>query len=753
MYRKTAIALALVALTAAGAAAGPAPDDLIARLSLIEGHVSFQHVGEVDWNAASINLALQPGDRIYTGQDGRAEIQFDDGSVLRLAEQADVEILALKEDLIQLRLLVGLVSLTVRSDLPFEVGTPAAVFTTRQEGAYRFDVLENGDSDGIVRKGILAAANDKFQREAVSGEVIHVPAGEQGAGELSRYDQRDAWDEWCDRRDADLTAYESRKYLPEHVRVGVSDLDRYGRWVEVETYGPAWVPYYVDPYWSPYWDGRWVYRPFWGWTWVSYEPWGWLPFHYGRWHFAARFGWCWLPGPAFGFHFWSPGLVRFHRGPGWVTWCPLGPGDYYDINNYFFRSQHSHYLTNLRMLERHGSGQLANWNAPRSVRGLPLDDFVNGSPRGRGRSPEDDPGLFRGPRSEIAGALDVRPTARSFAPAPERAAVRPAGTAERPTFVRTPPSGEAARGGRFIPLSETGLPARSMERVPATRTGDEATPARGYAGTARQGAAATPPASGEGRRIESRPAAPQRQAVPAAEPERGNGVRIYQVPAARRGENAQPARGGQDGYGQRPSIDRRSAPATGAPAQAPVRRTDQANPQGARPAPAAAPARRPDSTTGGSSRPPQQDAESIGGRRSLGAASAGEYRTGSAGAAPWSYRARTIEPSGMGGFERPAAPRAMPQGNAVPAPAYSYSMSAPRPSMPAARIPSYRTQSAGPYSMGGFPRPAAPRAMSQGGAGRAPAYSMSAPRPSMPAARSAGGGRPAAGGAPGRPRR
>src|SRR5688572_11959203 len=70
----------------------------IARLSYVEGHVSFQHSEEADWTAASINLALQSGDRIYTGEDGRAEIEFDDGSVLRLAEKADIEILSLKDD-------------------------------------------------------------------------------------------------------------------------------------------------------------------------------------------------------------------------------------------------------------------------------------------------------------------------------------------------------------------------------------------------------------------------------------------------------------------------------------------------------------------------------------------------------------------------------------------------------------------------------------------------------------------------------
>jgi ferric-dicitrate binding protein FerR (iron transport regulator) len=142
MYRKLTVGLALLAFAGSGAIAGSGGDDRIARLSYLEGHVSFQHAGEVDWNAASVNLALQAADRIYTGSDGRAEVQFDEGSVLRLAENTDVEILALRETLIQIRILVGLASLSSRGTVPFEVGTPAAVFTTTDDGAYRFDVTE-----------------------------------------------------------------------------------------------------------------------------------------------------------------------------------------------------------------------------------------------------------------------------------------------------------------------------------------------------------------------------------------------------------------------------------------------------------------------------------------------------------------------------------------------------------------------------------------------------------------------------------
>src|SRR5881296_2942854 len=240
MARRYSLLILALVLTSATGLASSKYDSRIARLSLIEGHVSFQHSQEVEWSAASINMALQPADRIYTGEDGRAEIQFDDGSVMRLAAKTDIEILSLTDELIQVRILIGLSTLSVQSSVNFEINTPAAAFNTARKGVYRIDVNENGDTDAIVRKGILDAANNKFSRRIESGDLLHVTTGAEGTETLSRYEARDEWDEWNDRRNADLLAYESRKYLPDYASVGANDLDRYGRWISVDDYGPAW---------------------------------------------------------------------------------------------------------------------------------------------------------------------------------------------------------------------------------------------------------------------------------------------------------------------------------------------------------------------------------------------------------------------------------------------------------------------------------------------------------------------------------
>jgi hypothetical protein len=428
----------------------------LARLSYLEGHVSFQHGSDVDWSAASINLPLEPGDRIYTGNDGRAEIEFDDGSAFRLAENTDVEILSLRQEVIQIRLLLGLSTLNVRGKADFEINTPVAAFSAVREGIYRFDVVENGDTDAIVRKGELEAANNEFSQRLRSGDLMHLSPQDKGKPEISLYDRRDPWDEWNDRRNADLQVYGNQRYLPDDVYIGASELERHGRWVNVEVYGMAWVPYGMDPYWAPYSVGRWCFRPLYGWTWVSYEPWGWLPYHYGSWYRNSIYGWCWLPGPSFAFNFWSPGLVTFYHGPGWVSWCPLGPGDYYDTRNYHYKHGiYGHQIAELRKLHTRQPGDPFNRDVRGAFRTAQLEQFrdgsFDGSKQNYTRWRNVDQPWNQG--TLVKDRLEIQPTAKSFSAATDRIAVQPSARNTLPAVVRNVPARDSGNGEQFTRIT------------------------------------------------------------------------------------------------------------------------------------------------------------------------------------------------------------------------------------------------------------------------------------------------------------
>jgi hypothetical protein len=445
----------------------------LSRISYLEGNVSYQRAPDVDWSAASINMPLEPGDRIYTGPNGRTEIEFDDNSVLRLAENTDVEIMSLNEDVVKLRMLVGLATLNIASDADYEINTPAAAFNSVRKGNYRFEVSENGDTDAIVRKGRIEAENSSFSRDIDSGMRLRVRAVDDGNHAVAMYEQRDSWDEWNDRRDVDRRAYASRRYLPGTVYMGAAELDRYGRWVNVSDYGTAWVPYSVDVYWSPYSVGRWCYRPYYGWTWVSYEPWGWLPYHYGRWYQSSSFGWCWLPGPSFSFNFWSPGLVAFYNGPGWVSWLPLGPGDYYNVNHYHYnRGIYSYQLARLRELHTRSQGDYYNRDARGAFRTVQIDHFKNGS--FNERSANTRWGNIDRPWKEgnlVRDSLDIRPTSGSYRAAPDRNVSRPREDHARSVVERSNSRiNQRTEGRTAVPVADR-REGRTENRI-ATRTVD-----------------------------------------------------------------------------------------------------------------------------------------------------------------------------------------------------------------------------------------------------------------------------------------
>ncbi len=90
----------------------------IVRLSEVQGTVQFDRTAGNGFDKAFINLPVIESSRLKTGKDGRAEVEFEDGSALRLAPNSEVDFirLALGDDGQKLST-VQLVSGTVYANL------------------------------------------------------------------------------------------------------------------------------------------------------------------------------------------------------------------------------------------------------------------------------------------------------------------------------------------------------------------------------------------------------------------------------------------------------------------------------------------------------------------------------------------------------------------------------------------------------------------------------------------------------------
>ena len=330
-----------------GGPSGEAPaatDRGVGRISMIHGDVSTQRGDSGDWSAATLNQPMMAGDKLSTGDGGRAEVQLDFANILRLGANSKANIANFTHKEIQIQLGRGIANYTVmqNSDAEPEIDTPnVAVHPAHRDGVFRIEVQPDGDSLIIVRKGEAQIATPQGSAEVHTGEMATIRGDSASAQyKISPAPDRDDWDRWNSDRDHMIENAQSWRHTNRYY-TGSQDLDAYGSWKNAPDYGDVWVPNEPDG-WVPYRNGNWTYEPYYGWTWVGYEPWGWAPYHYGRW-FPYGNSWAWWPGPRLGGYrpFWSPAYVSFWGwgagfgfGLGWggwggLGWLPLGPGDWF----------------------------------------------------------------------------------------------------------------------------------------------------------------------------------------------------------------------------------------------------------------------------------------------------------------------------------------------------------------------------------------------------------------------------------------
>src|SRR5271165_6886825 len=109
---------------------GQDPPTRVARLSYLEGSVSLQPGGQGDWGDASRNRPVTVGDKIWSDQGARAEIQAGYAAI-HLGNMTAFSFLNLDDQTTQMRLAEGTINFRVRElrqDDVYEVDTPNLAF-------------------------------------------------------------------------------------------------------------------------------------------------------------------------------------------------------------------------------------------------------------------------------------------------------------------------------------------------------------------------------------------------------------------------------------------------------------------------------------------------------------------------------------------------------------------------------------------------------------------------------------------------
>jgi len=275
----------------------------IVRLSEVRGSVQMDRGTGDGFDKTFLNMPVVEGSRLKTGDDGRAEAEFEDGTALRIVPNSEVEFtrLALGDDgqkLSTMQLAAGTVYINYRGkksdEFTLNFGRESA--TLSEQSHFRVG-LGNDQGTLAVFKGRLNVSGQSgpFEVDQKHSATFDLNSNRYDIAKNYEESPYDAWDkqqsEYHDRYSASNSYRSSSPYA-----YGISDLNYYGSYMSVPGYGMVWQPYFLDASWSPFQDGGWVYYSGAGYMWVSSYPWGWMPYRYGNWAFVPGYGWVWQPG-------------------------------------------------------------------------------------------------------------------------------------------------------------------------------------------------------------------------------------------------------------------------------------------------------------------------------------------------------------------------------------------------------------------------------------------------------------------------
>jgi hypothetical protein len=321
-------------------------------LSADAGESIYGHISYVDKDAtvirqdktehkAVVNLPVAPGDQVVTGEKGRCELQFDNGTIIRLDNDSRLKVTTVLAPALTSRWKIttlhlmrgGMCSMNTNYNREmFQIITPNAAMDFKKRTVTFIRLTDKGDTFIFAKKGkfnvMYGEDVDSLKTETVRAKKGYTITADH---QLRTNDgKRDfdfvAWNEYINRNFRDLHYGTSK--VPKKLIRGNKALtywaerwsSLFGEWVYDDIFGYVWKP--ADEYFA------WAARPFFhaNFTYVNGElflvpqqPWGWVPAHMGTWVWM-KWGWTWVPGTGF-----FPGLFNYAFGgyswPYYRDWC------------------------------------------------------------------------------------------------------------------------------------------------------------------------------------------------------------------------------------------------------------------------------------------------------------------------------------------------------------------------------------------------------------------------------------------------
>ena len=291
----TAAACALLALPALADSQAR-----IVRLSDVQGSVQIDKNTGLGFENAFLNLPITQGAQVRTHDRGRAEVEFEDGSTLRLTPNTTVEFTALGlsdsgKRISTINLIEGMAYVNWLGKSGDQFSVKFAREKISLDRAAHFRVQTSPEASKVaVFKGDVDVESPSGKLVVEKKRTATFIAADDDKYTIAKNIEEDPLDSWDKEASAYHDQYAKNNSSP--YGYGVSDLNYYGSYSNVPGYGMMWQPFFTGVGWDPFMNGAWSFYPGYGYMFASAYPWGWMPYRYGSWMFIPSMGWMWQPG-------------------------------------------------------------------------------------------------------------------------------------------------------------------------------------------------------------------------------------------------------------------------------------------------------------------------------------------------------------------------------------------------------------------------------------------------------------------------
>jgi Uncharacterized protein conserved in bacteria len=244
------ITFVLLTLTACGFLAASALADSqvrIVRLSDVQGSVQMDKNTGSGFERAFVNLPIIQGSQVRTGNNGRVEIEFEDGSSLRLAPNTTVQFskLALSDSgkrMSQVDLTGGMAYINWLGKDDLALNFSHETVSLNHSAHFRVDTS--------TQAAELAVFNGNVEVEGPSGKVTvekkrtaTFDAADNDKYTVAKKVAEEPLDSWDKESVSYHDQYAKNNSTP--YGYGYSDLNYYGAFANVPGYGMMWQPYFT----------------------------------------------------------------------------------------------------------------------------------------------------------------------------------------------------------------------------------------------------------------------------------------------------------------------------------------------------------------------------------------------------------------------------------------------------------------------------------------------------------------------------